>query len=85
MKISIITINYNNGEGLQRTVQSVINQACSDLIEYIVIDGGSSDNSRDVIENYRQHFAYWCSEKDGGIYPAMNKGIAGLLETMFCS
>lgn len=76
MKISIITINYNNGEGLQRTVQSVINQACSDLIEYIVIDGGSSDNSRDVIENYRQHFAYWCSEKDGGIYPAMNKGIA---------
>lgn len=76
MKISIITINYNNGEGLECTVQSVVNQACSDLIEHIVIDGGSNDNSRNIIDTYRQHFAYWCSEKDRGIYPAMNKGIA---------
>ena len=61
---------------MERTVQSVVNQACSDLIEHIVIDGGSNDNSRNIIDTYRQHFAYWCSEKDRGIYPAMNKGIA---------
>lgn len=76
MKISIITINYNNGEGLERTIQSVINQDNSLSIEHLVIDGGSIDNSREIIDKYQTHIAYQCSEKDRGIYHAMNKGIA---------
>ena len=76
MKISIITINYNNGEGLERTIQSVINQDNSHSIEYLVIDGGSIDNSRRIIEQNQNRLAYWCSERDRGIYHAMNKGIA---------
>ena len=73
MKISIITINYNNREGLQKTIESVINQAYKDF-EYIVIDGNSTDGSKDVLEQYKEHFAYWVSESDAGIYNAMNKG-----------
>lgn len=76
MKISIITINYNNGEGLERTIQSVIDQDNSLSIEHLVIDGGSIDNSREIIDKYQTHIAYQCSEKDRGIYHAMNKGIA---------
>ena len=74
MKLSIITINYNNKEGLQKTIDSVVCQTWHDF-EWIVIDGGSSDGSKELIEQYQQHFSYWCSEPDKGVYNAMNKGI----------
>lgn len=74
MKLSIITINYNNKAGLQRTIDSVICQTWHDF-EWIVIDGGSTDDSKQLIEQYQSHFAYWCSEPDNGVYHAMNKGI----------
>jgi glycosyltransferase involved in cell wall biosynthesis len=74
MKLSIITINLNNRDGLQKTIDSVISQIFTDY-EWIVIDGGSTDGSRELIEQYSDHFAYWCSEPDKGIYNAMNKGI----------
>jgi len=80
MKLSIITINLNNVIGLRKTIESVINQT-SDSYEHIIIDGGSTDGSVKVIENflqdknYAKHVSYWCSEKDKGIYDAMNNGI----------
>lgn len=73
-KISIISINYNNADGLYKTIQSVITQTYKD-IEYIVIDGGSIDGSKDIIEAQKDGIAYWVSELDKGIYNAMNKGI----------
>ncbi len=75
MKLSIITINFNNRDGLQKTIDSVVAQTCHDF-EWIVIDGGSTDGSKVVIENFHNYFTYWCSEKDNGIFHAMNKGIA---------
>ena len=75
MTLSIITINYNNRDGLQKTIDSVIAQTWTDY-EWIVIDGGSTDGSKELIEQYQDHFAYWCSEPDNGVYNAMNKGIA---------
>ena len=75
MKLSIITINYNNCDGLKRTIDSVLTQTFTDY-EWIVIDGGSNDGSLDLIERYAEHFAYWVSEPDKGIYNAINKGIA---------
>lgn len=74
MTLSIITVNLNNRDGLQRTINSVVSQTFTDY-EWIVIDGGSTDGSRELIEQYSDHFAYWCSEPDKGIYNAMNKGI----------
>lgn len=74
MRYSIITINYNNREGLLHTVKSVVNQIYKDF-EYIIIDGGSTDGSVDVINAYSEHITYWCSESDNGIYHAMNKGV----------
>ena len=73
-KLSIITINYNNAVGLQKTLESVNNQTFVDY-EYIIIDGGSTDGSRELIEKQRDKLTYWVSEKDTGIYNAMNKGI----------
>ena len=79
--VSIITINYNNAEGLRKTLESVRSQTASDY-EHIIIDGGSTDGSAEVIEsflkdeNYKTHVIFWCSEKDKGIYNAMNKGIS---------
>lgn len=75
MRLSIITINYNNHEGLQKTIDSILAQTWRDF-EWIVIDGGSTDGSKDLIEKYQSHFAYWCSESDKGVYNAINKGIA---------
>ena len=72
--LSIITINYNNRDGLQKTIDSVVAQSFRDF-EWIVIDGGSTDGSRELIEQYAGHFSYWVSEPDKGIYNAMNKGI----------
>lgn len=74
MKYSIITVNYNNKEGLRRTIESVIHQTFRDF-EYIVIDGGSTDGSTDVLKEYDAQIDYWVSEPDGGIYQGMNKGI----------
>lgn len=74
MKLSIITINFNNSVGLERTIRSVISQTYTD-IEYIIVDGGSTDGSIELIKNYESEISYWVSEKDSGVYNAMNKGI----------
>ncbi len=74
MKISIITINLNNLRGLKRTMESIVSQTSKDY-EWIVIDGGSTDGSKELIEQNVEHITYWESESDRGIYHAMNKGI----------
>lgn len=74
MKLSIITINYNNLKGLEKTIESVVSQTFNDF-EYIIIDGGSTDGSKEFIEKSAAKFSYYVSEKDNGIYNAMNKGI----------
>ena len=75
MKISVITICYNNLSGLKKTIESVINQSYKD-IEYIIIDGGSEDGSVELIKQYQAKFPIThISEHDEGIYDAMNKGI----------
>lgn len=74
-KLSIITINYNNLDGLKRTVESVVSQTWQDF-EYIIIDGSSTDGSAAYIESQNDKIDYWVSEPDKGIYNAMNKGIA---------
>ena len=73
-KISIVTVNYNNLQGLEKTFKSVINQNYGDF-EWLVIDGGSTDGSADFIERNASKFSFHLSEKDDGIYHAMNKGI----------
>jgi glycosyltransferase involved in cell wall biosynthesis len=75
VKLSIITINLNNVSGLQRTMESVFLQTFTDY-EYIIIDGGSCDGSKEEIKKHENKLVYWVSEKDKGIYNAMNKGIA---------
>jgi glycosyltransferase involved in cell wall biosynthesis len=77
MKLSIITINYNNAEGLRKTLASVDVQTYRD-IEHIIIDAASSDGSVDVIKGYAdssKHTVIWSSKKDNGIYDGMNSGI----------
>ena len=74
MKLSIITVNLNNADGLRKTIASVVFQTFTDF-EYIVIDGGSTDGSVDIIKQYADKITYWVSEQDKGIYNAMNKGI----------
>lgn len=81
MKISVITINYNNLEGLKQTIPSVQSQTYTDY-EYIVVDGGSTDGSKEYIES-QQGIDYWVSEKDKGIYNAMNKSI-GFAHGEYC-
>ena len=73
-KISVITINFNNLAGLKKTIQSILSQDFTNY-EYIIIDGGSSDGSKEYIEKYEEILKYWVSENDNGIYHAMNKGI----------
>lgn len=73
-KLTIITVNYNNINGLKKTVESVINQTWK-AFEFVVIDGGSIDGSMPYIKSQKHHFDYWSSEPDTGIYNAMNKGI----------
>lgn len=72
--ISIITIAYNAVEVIENTILSVIKQTYPN-IEYIIIDGGSTDGTVDIIKKYEDKIAYWVSEPDEGIYDAMNKGI----------
>lgn len=73
-KITIITINYNNKLGLEKTIKSVTDQS-SQNFEYIIIDGGSTDGSIAVIKENSDKIHYWKSEQDKGVYNAMNKGI----------
>jgi glycosyltransferase involved in cell wall biosynthesis len=73
--LSIITVNLNNKTGLQRTMDSVFQQTFTDF-EFIIMDGGSTDGSKELIEKSADKLSYWVSEKDKGIYNAMNNGIA---------
>lgn len=74
VKITILTITYNAQDCLEKTIQSVINQTYPN-IEYIIVDGGSRDKTIDIIKKYDSKISKWISEKDKGIYDAMNKGI----------
>ena len=73
-KVTIVTVTYNAEELLEATINSVINQSYEN-IEYIIIDGGSTDGTIDIIKQYEEKINYWVSEPDEGIYFAMNKGI----------
>jgi glycosyltransferase involved in cell wall biosynthesis len=73
--ISIITVVYNGAKHIEQTIFSVLNQSYNN-IEYILIDGGSTDGTVDIIKRYESKIAHWESEKDNGIYFAMNKGIS---------
>ena len=74
MKLSIITINYNNLSGLKKTFASVLSQTYKDF-EYIVIDGASNDGSAEEMAEHKDMITYCLSEPDNGVYDAMNKGI----------
>lgn len=90
MKLSIITINYNNADGLRKTLESVAAQTYSDF-EHVIVDGASTDNSLQVIKEYVNNnninenpiAIKWVSEPDNGIYNAMNKGIR-MAEGQYC-
>lgn len=75
MKISIITVTYNSAASIEQTMRSVLDQSYKN-IEYIIIDGGSTDQTLDIISKYKAQLGYFISEKDNGIYDALNKGIA---------
>ena len=72
--LTIITVVLNNAAHLQATINSVLRQSY-DNIEYIVVDGGSTDGTIDIIKKHAEHITKWISEKDSGIYDAMNKGV----------
>jgi glycosyltransferase involved in cell wall biosynthesis len=73
--VTVITVVFNGATTLEHTLCSVIEQTC-DNVEHIIIDGGSTDATLEILRKYDDHIAYWVSEKDDGIYDAMNKGIA---------
>lgn len=74
MKVSIITVVYNGVKTIEQTIKSILQQSYKN-IEYIIIDGLSTDGTQSVIERYKENIAYFISEKDNGLYDAMNKGI----------
>ncbi len=75
MKVSIITVSFNSAKTIAETIESVLSQDFPQ-IEYIVVDGGSSDGTVEIIKQYQDRIDHWVSEKDSGMYDAMNKGIA---------
>jgi glycosyltransferase involved in cell wall biosynthesis len=84
---SVITPSYNSGKYLEETILSVINQTYKNF-EFILIDGGSTDNTLDIVSKYEKHFTYWVSEKDNGQTNAINKGFRkakGDLVTWICA
>ncbi len=81
--VSIITPSYNQGEYLEQTIQSVLNQTY-DNIEYLVIDGGSTDSSADIIKRYEEKITYWISEPDKGQSDAINKGLKLATGNLVC-
>jgi len=74
VKISIITVVFNGSKDIEKTILSILNQTYHNL-EFIVIDGGSTDGTQEIIKKYDNHIDFWVSEPDRGIYDAMNKGI----------
>ena len=83
VQVSIITPSYNQGNFLEETIQSVLTQTYSN-IEYLVIDGGSSDNSVDIIKKYEPNISYWISENDNGQADAINKGLKLATGSLLC-
>ncbi|WP_051957619.1 glycosyltransferase family 2 protein [Altibacter lentus] len=82
-KISVVTPNYNLGAFLERTITSVLDQKYPNL-EYIIIDGGSTDHSLDIIARYQHKLAYFVSEPDKGMYDAINKGFSVATGDIMC-
>ena len=82
-KITVVTPNFNQASFLELTILSVLNQNYPNL-EYIIIDGGSTDNSLDIIRKYQDDLSYWLSEKDKGVYDAINKGFSKATGEILC-
>lgn len=83
MKISVVTISFNQAEFLERTILSVLNQTGVD-VEYIIVDPGSTDGSREIIERYRDRFSHIIYEKDKGPADGLNKGFAVATGDIYC-
>ena len=82
-KITVVTPNYNQGDFIEKTIQSVLNQEYPNL-EYIIIDGGSTDESVDIIKKYKKSLTYWESEPDNGMYDAINRGFSKATGDIMC-
>lgn len=82
-RISVVTPSFNQAEFLEATIRSILSQAYPNL-EYIIIDGGSNDGSRDIIQEFEKDLAYWVSEPDGGLYAALNKGFGKATGDILC-
>jgi len=74
-RISIVTPSLNQGVFLEQTICSILDQGYPNL-DYIIVDGGSNDNSKNIIQKYEKHLSFWCSEPDAGHYDAINKGFS---------